>query len=337
MANQPMSSRGNLNVRSKESNSKPKKGKKLPFSKYKKTGVSAQKRVDNAQTAKINTLTKQVYNLQMSKFGSVQQNYHQLAEVLKPTDQNPLCFDMNDFTCERGVVVGGLTYQHVAGAPDDPVAVTHWQRPTTADNYYWQNQNEDQPDGGSYLAMDSTYFFSVSGNRALSDTRIRFDIIVQKPGTTLADSGVTPFDSLVLPDTLSQMKHLTDPYQNRINPTYFKKIKTKIVYINSTKNNQYVKGTTGNRMRFSLTFRQNRVMIQNETNPQVGGGVVAYDSGGTGEQIEYAQGNFGPLNVPSTQPMWCIISSDDPAGGDEVLIEVSRRIRWRDALGSAAI
>ena len=337
--NQPMSSAGNKNVRTKVSNYKPRRGKSLAFRKYKRTGVSGQKRVDNKQTAQINKLTKQVYNLQMSKFGNVQQNYHALAEQLKPAATKPICFDMNDYTCERGVVIGGLVYQHDPAnvPPSEPVEVTHWIRNDNGQNFYWQNQNEDQPDAGSYLAMDATYFFSIQGNRSLSDTRIRLDLIVQKEDVSFPSFATAATQSLALPDTLQYMKHLCDPYQNRINPTYFRKIMTKIVYINSSKTNAHVKGTTGNRMRFSVNVKPNRVMIQNETNPQTGGGVVAFDSGGTGEQQEYERGNFGPLNVPTTQPLWCIISTDDPNGGDEVIVEVSRRVRWRDALGSAGL
>ncbi len=333
--NQPMSSSGNKNVRSKPINGKPRIGKRVAYRKYKKTGVSGQKRVDNQQTAQINQLTKQVYGLQMSKFGSTQQNYHALAEQLKPTATSPICFDMNDFTCERGAVLGGRVYQHTASAiPDE---VTHWIRNSNGENYYWSNDNENQPDGGSFLNMDSTYFFSISGNRSLSDTRIRIDLIVQKAGTIFPSFATAATESLALPDTLGSFKHLCDPYQNRINPTHFRKIMTKIVYINSSKTNAHVKGTTGNRVRFSINVKPNRVMIQNETNPQVGGGLVAFDNGTTGEQVEYDRGNFGPLNVPTTQPLWCLISTDDPSGADEVLVEVSRRCRWKDVLGSSAL
>ena len=45
--NQPMSSAGNKNVRTKVSNYKPRKGKELKFRRYKRSGVSGQKRVDN--------------------------------------------------------------------------------------------------------------------------------------------------------------------------------------------------------------------------------------------------------------------------------------------------
>lgn len=335
--NQPMSSSGNRNVRTKASNYKPRRGKGVAFRKYKKSGGEAQKRVDNQQTAQINKLTKQVYGLQMSKFGKTQQNYHALAEQLKPTATKPCCFDMNDFTCERGVVLGGRVYQHDATLPDPTNEVTHWIRNASGENYYWSNQNEDQPDGGGYLNMDATYFFSLRGDRALSDTRIRIDLIVQKPNTSFPSFATAGTQSLALPDTLGYMKHLCDPYQNRINPSHFRKIMTKVVYINSSKLNPNVKGTTGNRMRFSINIKANRIMIQNETNPQVGGGIVAFDNGTTGEQIEYDRGNFGPLNVPITQPLWCIISTDDPSGGDELIVEVSRRIRWKDTLGSSAL
>jgi len=336
MGNQPMSSSGNQNVRTKVHNYKPRKGKQVAYRKYKKTGVSAQKRADNEQTSQINKLTKQVYNLQMAKFGNTQQNYHALAEQIKPAGTKPLCFDMNDYTCERGANTGGLVYQHNAAAI--PEEVTHWVRREEADNFYWNNQNDDQPDGGAYLAMDATYFFSIRGNRSLSDTRIRFDIITQKEGVTFNPFPTLANQSLTLPDTLGMFKHLTDPYQNRINPTYFKKIATKIVYINSSKTNTHVKGTTGNRMRFSFTIRPNRVMVQNETNPIAGGVIVAPEDGGApAEQPEYDRGNFGPLNVPTTQPLWCLISTDDADGGEEVIVEVSRRIRWKDSLGSGGL
>lgn len=332
-----MSSAGNRNVRSKSAISKPTRGKKVPYRRYRKTGLSAQKRMDNKQTAAINKLTDDVYHLKMSKFGNTQQNYHSVAEQLKPTGTSPICFDMNDYSCERGEVQGGLIYQHIPGALDVS-SVSHWIRNTEGNNYYWQNQNEDQPDGGSYLAMDHTYFFSLRGNRALSDTRVRIDIIQQKKTTFFPGEGVgTQNNDLVLPFTLGSFKHLCDPYQNRVNPYYFKKILTKVVYINSSKQDPHVKGTTGNRMRFSITMKPNRLMVQNETNPQVGGGVVQFDSGGQGEQSEYNLGNWGPLNVPSTQCLWCLISTDDAQGGNEVIVELSRRVRWKDSLGSALV
>ncbi len=338
--NQPMSSSSNHNTkRSRRSVSK--KGKKLQFQRYKKTGLSAAKRVDNKQTAAINKLSKQVFSLQMSKYGKVQQNYHNMVEVIKPTGTQPICFDMTDFTCERSGYnqAGGSIYQYQA---PNVAEVTNWHRnDILLNNYYWENQNQDAPDTGSYLAMDATYFFEIKGNRNLTDTRIRIDIIAQKPGAVLPDAAGAATTSLVLPATLGYFKHLTRPYLNRINPSFFKKYLTKVIYINSSKTDPNVKGTTGNNMRFSLQIKPNKLCVQNETNPTIGGAIFQNDTDPAvppALEPEYAQGNFGPLNVPSEQPLWCMISSDDPAGGtQEVEVLVSRRIRWRDAIGSAAI
>lgn len=339
--NQPQNTSSNHNTR-RPSRAVPKKAKSLRFQKYKKTGISAAKRVDNKQTAAINSLSKQVYSLQMSKYGKVQQNYHNMVEVIKPSGTQPLCFDMTDFTCERAGLgtAGGVVYQYNSPSVDQ---ITHWHRNNVAlSNFYWENQNQDAPDTGSYLAMDATYFFEIRGNRSLTDTRIRIDIVAQKPGAILPDGGLQlPVSDLVLPNTLGYFKHLTRPYLNRINPSFFKKYLTKIVYINSAKTDPNVKGTTGNNMRFSLRIKPNKLCIQNETNPIIIGGVFQDQedpSALPAVQEEYAQGNFGPLNVPIEQPLWCLISSDDPAGGpSDVEVLVSRRIRWRDSVGSAAI
>jgi len=342
MANQPMSTSSNNNTYNKARKAIPKKKPPLKFQKYKKSGVSAAKAVDNKQSAAINQLSKQVYDLQMSKYGKIQQNYHNLTVHLTPNNVSPICFDMTDFTCERlGLTqAGGSVFQHIGGAPD-PDTVAHWQRDNvTLNNYYWENQNQDAPDSGAYLAMDCTYFFEIRGNRALSDTRLRLDIISQKPDAVL-NRGTAAIDSnLSLPDTLGYFKHLTRPYLNRINPSFFKKYISKVVYINSSKTNAHVKGTTGNNMRFSMKLKPNKLCIQNETNPTVNAGVFQdqEDPGvAPAVEAEYAYGNYGPLNVPVTQPLWCIISSDDVAGGDSVEVYVSRRIRWRDSIGSSAI
>lgn len=339
--NQPSSTGNNNNVR-RSHRAVPKKGKKLQYQRYKKTGLSAAKRVDNKQTSVINKLSKQVYSLQMSKYGKVQQNYHNMVEVIKPTGTQPICFDMTDFTCERLGInhSGGSIYQW--GQPQQGVnEITNWQRNSVAlNNYYWENQNQDAPDTGSYLAMDATYFFEIKGNRNLTDCRIRIDIIAQKPGAVLpiAPGGAT--NDLVLPETLGYFKHLTRPYLNRINPSFFKKYLSKVVYINSAKTDPNVKGTTGNNMRFSLQIKPNKLCIQNETNPTIQSAVFQGEDPAVPPAVEpeYLQGNFGPLNVPAEQPLWCILSSDDPAGGaQEVEVYVSRRIRWRDTVGSSAI
>lgn len=346
MANQPQSTGSNYNQKSSSKAKAPKRGRKVKARKHKKTGVSGQKAYDNKQTAAINSLTKKVYSLEMSKYGKVQQNFHSLERTLRPTATKPLCFDLTDFTCVRPVLAsappinGAIVYQHALVPPVNVSTASHWL-PAQNDNLYWNNNNDDQPDGGAYLCKMVTYFVEVTGARFLSNTRVRFDVISQKPAGYLPNSQLA--DEAVLPDTLNFMKHLCEPHVNRINPVYFKKYMTKTIFINSSKT-AGTKGTTANKMRFSFTLRPNKVCIQNETNPIVGGG-IQYDPDlpppSLAQQEEIDRGNFGPNNVPITQPLWCIISTDDGAGSDVgtegVEIKISRRCVWADALGSSAL
>lgn len=345
--NQPMSTGSNQNQRNVNKALPPKRNKKVSYEKYKKKGMSHQKRVDNKQTAVINKLSKQVYQLQMSSYGSMQQNLHSLSLPLIPTSTTPLCLDLTDFTCSRGnavagTFVGGARIFQARTAPPQYETRAYWQRNSLLlDNPYWRNMNADQPDTGKYLAMNATYFVEVSGRPNLDNTRIRFDVVSAKPnsihqppipGTTTSN------DPLVLPETLKHHKYLAQPHINRINPLFFKKYFSKTVFINSTKSDVNTKGTTANIHRFSFRIKPNKVVEQVKSNPQVGyGAVVDENSGAVGQQAEEPLGNWGPRNIDPLTPLWLIISSDDDVAsvGDQVNIQMSRRVCWRDHIGSA--
>jgi len=327
MPNDPGSTSSNYNMSKSSLNSTrlPRRNKKAPFTKKPKAAKKVV--VDNKQSQMINRLSKQIYHLEMSKYGKVQQNYHTLRSVINPTGAAPCCLDLTDFTCSRPTGPSGATgagvYQH-AGATNPQV--TNWSIVPYSNNIYWENQNSDQPDTGSYLAMNATYFVEVKGVNALDNTRIRFDVISQRAEALALDN----FDAAVLPETLGYMKHLAQPMgaaSNRINPTFFKKYFTKTVFINSSKTDQYSKGTTANIMRFSFKIKPNKVCTQRVTRPTIGSLDPA---------AEVNNGNFGPENVHPTQPLWLVISTDDLSSiGDAVSVDISRRIVWRDTIGAA--
>lgn len=357
-ANQPSSTSSNHN-QSKDAQ------KRRPPKKNKKSRTyRSNKKTDKAQSAMINKLSKQVYKLQMASFGKVQQNFHSLTKSLIPTNTRPLCFDLTDFTCIRGPVTagtpdrrryGGHVYQHTGGTPQD--RVSNWERNSVVlDNPYWKQENFDQPDTGAYLCMNCTYMVDITtygggANQAgavldtgINNARIRFDIIGQRPEGVLPNpsSGTGVPVSATLPETLGHMKHLCEPHLNRINPSYFKKYFSEVLYFNSSKTSN-VKGTTANKMRFSFKLKPNKICRQNQTNPQVGGSIVQYDDVlQIGQQVEIDGGNFGPLNVNPTQPLWCVISTDhihdnsSPARHPYFSVNISRRVVWRDELGGAA-
>lgn len=346
--NQPSSTGSNYNQRKMNKSTAPKHNKKV---KYRKTKPK-QPSIDNKQTKMINRLSNQVYKLQMASYGKVQQNFHILKEPLKPQKDRPLCLDLTDFTCERGPEVAGLPSQFGAIvyqiqppnlSPSQISEWTHYQdnNATYGQNLYWTKQNLDQPDTGCYLAMNATYFVEVEGVPVADNLRVRFDVVSQKPNAILPARRVnlsTPITKL-LPDTLPYLRRLANPCENRINPVYFKKYFSKVIFLNSTKRED-TKGTTANKIRFSFTIRPNKVCVQEETNPQTGGGIVINEDPppATGEQVEIPRGNFGPRNVPATQPLWMIISADNPhddTDPQQVQVKMSRRIVWRDHLGSS--
>lgn len=356
--NQPPSSGSNHNQSKYAKDTRPKHNKPVKYRKYKKTGKEHQKSVDNAQTKMINKLSKQVYKLQMASYGKVQQNYHLLnsdagENALYVNEDRPCCLDLTDFTCERGPVVAGIPAQDganvfsIGGPALAPSRVATWipkpDHPVYGENLYWSHQNQDQPDTGAYLAMSATYFVEVQGVPFCDNTRVRFDIISQKPNAILpAEKIQTPSTPLpkVLPDTLRYLTSCADPTKNRINPTYFRKYMSKTIFLNSSKTDD-TKGTTANIMRFSFKVTPNKLCVQSLTNPQVGGGIVINETPPPTdqEQDEYTRGNFGPRNVPITQPLWLLISSDAVGGSppppNRIQVSLSRRIVWRDHLGSS--
>ena len=335
--NQPQSSGGNRNISQAAKKVVPKRNKKVKYARKPRTRAS----VNNRQSSMINRLSKQVFKLQMASYGKTQMNLHSIERALIPTASQPICLDLTDFTCIRQGQTGGSAFQHLAGGGSVPASVSHWERNSIVNNnYYWHNQNKDAPDGGAYLALNCTYHIQVTGLPTLDNTRIRFDVVSQKSMGILPRDDTATDHNLVLPWTLNYMKHLCEPHINRINPTYFKKYFTKVVFINSSKvANQ--KGTSGNVMRFSFTLKPNKLCVQNETNPTLQNSSFIPDDAPLPTvptvQPEYEDGNFGPLNVPATQPLWLIISTDDQAstGEDKVEVRMSRRVVWRDSIGSS--
>lgn len=330
MANQPQSTSSNYNQRNPQKGKLPSRNKKAPKAKVPK--VARKAKVDNKQSAIINKLSKQVYSLQMSKYGPLQQNYHTLHEILIPTSTQPLCLDLTDFTCRRPdgqqqPSLGARVYQHTGGPV--PFETSGWTTLPYENNYYWNKSNLNQVEGGQYLAKSCTYFVEVKGINSLDNTRVRFDVVAAKPNTNVTNPGATDNN---LPNTLQYMKHLAEPMgarSNRINPVYFKKYMSKTVFINSTKSDSYTKGTTANIMRFSFKLNPNKLYTQQHVNPIIGG---------LDPQPEIPRGNFGPYSVSSTLPLWLIISTDDQNPlGDAVQVNMSRRVVWRDVIGNLGI
>lgn len=323
---QPMSTANNDNQSKYNTKKAPKRYNKIKL-KHKKYD---KKKLDNTQSAIINSLQKKVYQLQMDKFGPFQQALQRALQAFSPSATQPICFNLVDFTAQApNSPTGAQIWQHSGGSNTPITYFSH--DPLLANNLYWKDQNQDiVGDGGRYYAHSATYFIQVKGNRNLKDTRIRFDMVAQKPESIL-QAQVSASPALLLPNSLGELKHLAEPIKNRINPVYFKKYYSKTLCINSKPaSDSDIHPTTNNLMRFSFKIRPKRVITNKITSPVTGtdANVPALPTGVT---------SYGPGQMSVTNPLWMIVSTDDASGGDRVEIEVSRRVCWRDTLGSANI
>lgn len=317
--NQPQSTSSNDNVDPDAKLRPPKKNKDVKRSKH-------GKRQDKLQNTMIDKLSRQVYQLQMASYGKTQQNLQGLQTVIIPIASRPVCFDLTDFTSYRAPNQHGCGIWQVnaTGGVDNVNAFTTSHLNA---NIYWAGNNNDGPDTGAYLAQAVTYFIEVAGRDTLDNTRVRFDVISARPGSTLGADGT--LITRALPETLPHLINLADPAGGfRINPMYFKKYFSKTILINSAKTAD-TKGTTANIIRFSFKLKPNKVVLQRTTAPNV----RALDT-----LTEEASGNFGPYSVGTTQPLWMIISTDDATSlNDSVVVNIARRTVFRDHMGSAHI
>lgn len=277
------------------------------------------------------TLAKQVNALKMSQHGSMQRNMQNLVvNQLIPTATAPLLFDCTDFTCFRGAS-GNQGCQVYQVTPTNTVLpasgfnIQEWDA-----NPYWARQNADICDTGKYMPIWCKYTIRIEGQRALDNTRIRIDLFTARSKALIPSGNVGPNTNIVLPTALIHLKNMADPTLNRLNPTFFKKYKSKTILINSSNQdpNTGVGGNTSSNIRYhTFTVCPKKMKYQGVSNPDNPQDPTA----------EVTDGNYGPLNVPVDSPFWCLISTDDGSAldGDRVSIKINRECKWRDSQGSA--
>ncbi len=337
-ANQPSSTKNNKNLSKevKEANPyrKPRKNRKL-----KTYGKKAPKRkTDKVQNSTINKLSKQVYNLQMAKYGKIQMNFQTMTDVLIPIADYPITFNLNDISCKRTTVTGTPTFSgcrfYQSDTSNHVQLLPNLFKINVVNNEYWEHLNSDGPDTGGYYLDEVVYNFAIKGRPNLDDTRVRIDIIAQKPGAmnskTIPTGQTGNLVPLMLPWSLPYMSNLVSGINNRINPLYFKKYTSKTFYFNSTpiSGSNALHPTTANSQNWSYTVRPKRAILQEKTYPIYTPGVT----GGTAIDSPY-----GPDNVDWLSPLHCIISTDDllSSVGDQVNVTISRRCTFRDFMGAA--
>jgi len=334
-ANQPshIASDQNLSKNIKSQNKKPKLNKKIKS--------QNKRRTDKKQNKLINKLSEQVYHLQMAKYGKVQINYQTMQDPLIPLADYPITFNLNDISCKRTTSLGtptfsGCRFYQTATGTSHVQLLPNVFKINVDNNPYWETLNKDGPDTAGYYLDSVRYFFNIKGRPNLDDTRVRIDIIAQKPGTLNSETiptGPTGGDlPLILPWTLPYMTNLVGGIKNRINGLHFKKYISKTFYLNSQPaQTSAVHPTTSNSQNWSFTIRPNKPILQKTTYP-------IYTPGVTGPTL--IDSPYGPDNISShLTPLHCIISTDDltAAAGDQVNVTISRRCVFRDMMGSALL
>lgn len=283
---------------------------------------------------KIADCKRDIAFLKMARYGSVQINFQKTDRTLIPTKTRPVLFDMMDFTCRRAAAPpapassGCLCYQYNALGTGVIAASTWHINSSLAANPYWLGQNRDIPDTGKYLPLSAYYTFRVEGNAALDNTRVRLQVFSVKPRTYVPNSAAS--QNLVLPTAMNNLESMANPVENRLSRVHFKCYADKWLFINSTKTNDDTKGTTANILYKTIHInpKKKRLRTQAVTNPE-----TSMDP-----DAEFPDGNFGPLNCPITDPLWCLISTDDESALlDSVEVTISRRVVFRDPIGMAPL
>lgn len=242
----------------------------------------------------INTNARAIERLRMSQYGSVQRNFVQFSDVITVRDTRPILWNIMDFTKEESPTeLGGLIYQQDAAAAVQ--AVGHWKTPPVlAGNPYHSGYNSDSVGTGKYLAMKATTVINVYGRPNLSDCRIRIQVFSMKAGNLIPNLTTQPQDNMVLPAALGALQYMATPVQGNYLPSNrFKTYVDKWIYINSSKTNASVKGTTRNSAYCSFTIapKGGKLVLQQFTSPNVQGNPAADQ-------------DFGPLNIGLNEPLW---------------------------------
>jgi len=269
--------------------------------------------------------------------GPVQKNFQNLDRLLIPYSSQPIAFDATDFTCKHTsldgsgtVTTGCRLYQYDTSTPPVLNVISNFSKTSLIGNPFWAGMNQDIPDGGCYTPIRVTYNINVRGAPlSVDNCRVRIDLFSAKPRAYIP--GTVPLD-VVMPHAFKHMKNMADGDTiNRINSEYFKKYRTKTIYLNSRRIAQgSAIATTQNERWFKLHIHPKKDRTQNVTNP-----IDPLDP-----RPEVAEGNFGYLNTPLDEPLWMMISTTDDQGassGDWIEVNISRECVWRDKVGSSKL
>lgn len=325
--------------------------RKRPFRK-RATRVAVKKttRIPVVSNYRFRKLEKRVRMNSAKLWGPVQCNYQLTGASLTVDALHPVLFDASDFSAFQSSVTGQVSigariYSIDSASPPNVTTPSNWTRQDFLDNPYWNSQNQDTVDGGSYKPIMSKITFRIAGVPNISNVRVRIDHFKAKRGAFLA-ANLTNFT--LFPVALQYHQNLATPTLNKYSPQYIKLIQTRWVTLNSSHfegeghpgddpEDAPPQGTTLNFKYVTMYLKRKKPVSQVITRPTVPPTVT---TAGVFEpnQDELSDGNYGPLNRVPQDIDWFLISCSDTTGTlQSVSVTASRYCKWRDKLGRGTL
>jgi len=286
----------------------------------------------------VNRVARKVNFLMKARYGKPQMNLQHVHMAMRPTNLQPVCFDVGQFDYRRTngttIIPGTQVFQFntTTGGIDTPY---HFLAgPPLSSNYQgmnplWQGLCTDLPDSGAYLPTHSTYYFRVAGRNALDNVHVSFTLFREKRQSERS----APAPVLDMPYALQYLDNMAEPVLNQFPTDRYKKYWHRTMFFNSTKTDQYTKGTTANVKHFSFTVKHRGLRTQNKTFPAT---PDSLPTNPIDPSLDF--GPFGIDNTPSGSQLWLLISTTDTDAttNEAVSITCQRKVYWRDSIGARA-
>jgi hypothetical protein len=306
---------------------------------YRKKGpaVTVTKRVPIARKRTVMRNTRAIARLRTQMAGSVQANLVSWTENdQRVNNEHPILFELDNFTIQRTtpfISDGAAVWQQGSTTPGID-EVSHYKlADNTTSNPFAFRWSEDDVGGGRYTMLMSKTVLRFEGAEPLNNVRIRIQVFSQKSQKHIP--ALTPLTTS-MPDALVHLKNMCDftAKPNLLPTKYFKVYHDKTIFINSDKSGD-TKGTTKNVFYHTITIKPKggKRVTQGITYPPIQD--VRPDPA-----TAPAGGWYGPLNRPSNQPLFCLISSDyvfdvtDVPIQGPVKVSCSQYRKWRDISGA---
>lgn len=280
----------------------------------------------------VNRLMADVRYLKRAQYGDVQKGLHILDRPLLPTATQPCLCIVNDLQANNPVsgAAGSQWFQLDPTGTNYSVVSTFGNNDAT----YFAKQNQDIIDTGkAYIgAVSLTFriFCDPDNGQQISNKRVRIDLFKQKSTALVTPTAVSQLQQLPAISAQLRLRNMATPTLNRWSNEYFHHIGTKWVFLNPSKVNPTDKGT-GAALRYchmSIPRKYLGKITQQVTDPVT--------------SLETTPGEgFTFSNLPTSQRIWCMVSSDDPntfPGTDpEIQVTCQRYCSYRDHIGSAML